>query len=62
MNKQQLQTVREAFSSFLSGDTQILADEAFCNAVRSYYEVSPLSLSLSFSHSYIRMLGDVRHL
>uniref|UniRef100_A0A8C5B8W8 Calcium dependent secretion activator 2 n=1 Tax=Gadus morhua TaxID=8049 RepID=A0A8C5B8W8_GADMO len=38
MNKQQLQTVREAFSSFLSGDTQILADEAFCNAVRSYYE------------------------
>ncbi|KAM4675254.1 calcium-dependent secretion activator 2 isoform 2-T2 [Discoglossus pictus] len=39
LNKQQLQTIRERFHSFLSGETQIVADEAFCNAVRSYYEV-----------------------
>ncbi|CAL8360394.1 unnamed protein product [Lota lota] len=38
MNKQHLQAVKESFQSFLSGDTQIIADEAFCNAVRSYYE------------------------
>ncbi|CAL8260052.1 unnamed protein product [Merluccius merluccius] len=38
MNKQQLQAVREGFQAFLDGDTQIVADEAFCNAVRSYYE------------------------
>uniref|UniRef100_A0AAV2KPM6 Uncharacterized protein n=1 Tax=Knipowitschia caucasica TaxID=637954 RepID=A0AAV2KPM6_KNICA len=38
VNKQQLQAVKERFSSFLSGETQIVADEAFCNAVRSYYE------------------------
>lgn len=25
--------------AFLNGETQIIADEAFCNAVRSYYEV-----------------------
>ncbi|XP_056429769.1 calcium-dependent secretion activator 2 isoform X7 [Hyla sarda] len=39
LNKQQLQTVRERFQAFLKGDTQIVADEAFINAVRSYYEV-----------------------
>ncbi|XP_041442349.1 calcium-dependent secretion activator 2 isoform X11 [Xenopus laevis] len=39
LNKQQLQTIRERFQSFLNGETQIVADEAFCNAVRSYYEV-----------------------
>ncbi|XP_041444463.1 calcium-dependent secretion activator 2 isoform X3 [Xenopus laevis] len=39
LNKQQLQTIRERFLSFLNGETQIVADEAFCNAVRSYYEV-----------------------
>ncbi|CAN9498809.1 unnamed protein product [Ophioblennius macclurei] len=38
VNKQQLQAVKERFLSFLNGDTQIVADEAFCNAVRSYYE------------------------
>uniref|UniRef100_A0A667XQF5 Calcium dependent secretion activator 2 n=1 Tax=Myripristis murdjan TaxID=586833 RepID=A0A667XQF5_9TELE len=38
LNKQQLQAVKERFLAFLSGDTQIVADEAFCNAVRSYYE------------------------
>lgn len=27
------------FQSFLKGDTQIMADEAFQNAVQSYYEV-----------------------
>ncbi|XP_053572645.1 calcium-dependent secretion activator 2 isoform X3 [Bombina bombina] len=39
LNKQQLQIIRERFNSFLGGETQIVADEAFCNAVRSYYEV-----------------------
>ncbi|KAM4748518.1 calcium-dependent secretion activator 2 isoform 2-T2 [Rhinophrynus dorsalis] len=39
LNKQQLLTIRERFQSFLNGETQIVADEAFCNAVRSYFEV-----------------------
>ncbi|XP_076123540.1 calcium-dependent secretion activator 1 isoform X13 [Alosa pseudoharengus] len=39
ISKTQLQTVKERFQSFLSGDTQIVADEAFINAVQSYYEV-----------------------
>ncbi|XP_077938092.1 calcium-dependent secretion activator 2 [Gasterosteus aculeatus] len=38
VNKQQLQAVKERFLAFLSGETQIVADEAFCNAARSYYE------------------------
>ncbi|XP_008287799.1 calcium-dependent secretion activator 2-like, partial [Stegastes partitus] len=38
VNKQQLQAVKDRFLAFLNGDTQIVADEAFCNAVRSYYE------------------------
>ncbi|MCJ8735979.1 hypothetical protein PDJAM_G00253650 [Pangasius djambal] len=38
LNKQQLQAVKERFQAFLKGETQIVADEAFCNAVRSYYE------------------------
>ncbi|XP_039617065.1 calcium-dependent secretion activator 2 isoform X4 [Polypterus senegalus] len=39
LNKQQLITIRERFQAFLNGETQIMADEAFCNAIRSYYEV-----------------------
>ncbi|RMC10195.1 hypothetical protein DUI87_12996 [Hirundo rustica rustica] len=38
LNKQQLQVLKERFQAFLNGETQIVADEAFCNAVRSYYE------------------------
>ncbi|KAM9753878.1 LOW QUALITY PROTEIN: calcium-dependent secretion activator 2 [Menidia menidia] len=38
VNKQQLQAVKERFQAFLNGETQIMADEAFCNAVRNYYE------------------------
>ncbi|TDH09991.1 hypothetical protein EPR50_G00092130 [Perca flavescens] len=38
VNKQQLQAVKERFLAFLNGETQIVADEAFCNAVRSFYE------------------------
>uniref|UniRef100_A0A8C7I2I1 Calcium dependent secretion activator 2 n=1 Tax=Oncorhynchus kisutch TaxID=8019 RepID=A0A8C7I2I1_ONCKI len=38
LNKQQLQAVKDHFLAFLNGETQIVADEAFCNAVRSYYE------------------------
>lgn len=37
--KQQLQTIKERFQAFINGETQIVADEAFCNAVQSYYEV-----------------------
>lgn len=40
ISKQQLQTVKERFQAFLSGETQIVADEAFINAVQSYYDVS----------------------
>eukprot|EP00064_Thunnus_orientalis_P002383 superscaffoldBa00000170_g2390 len=39
ISKQQLQTVKERFQQFLNGETQIVADEAFINAVQSYYEV-----------------------
>nr|XP_021335496.1 calcium-dependent secretion activator 1 isoform X23 [Danio rerio] len=39
ISKQHLQTVKERFQAFLNGDTQIVADEAFINAVQSYYEV-----------------------
>ncbi|XP_026077168.1 calcium-dependent secretion activator 1 isoform X6 [Carassius auratus] len=39
ISKQHLQTVKDRFQAFLSGDTQIVADEAFINAVQSYYEV-----------------------
>uniref|UniRef100_A0A8C6B8I8 Calcium dependent secretion activator 2 n=1 Tax=Monodon monoceros TaxID=40151 RepID=A0A8C6B8I8_MONMO len=39
LNKQQLQLLKERFQAFLNGETQIVADEAFCNAVRSYYEL-----------------------
>ncbi|KAJ8047842.1 Calcium-dependent secretion activator 1 [Holothuria leucospilota] len=37
--KNQLQTIKERFQAFINGETQIVADEAFCNAVQSYYEV-----------------------
>lgn len=43
LNKQQLQLLKDRFLAFLNGETQIVADEAFCNAVRSYYEVSEKS-------------------
>ncbi|XP_028854665.1 calcium-dependent secretion activator 1 isoform X27 [Denticeps clupeoides] len=39
ISKLQLQTVKERFQAFLNGETQIVADEAFINAVQSYYEV-----------------------
>ncbi|XP_029105777.1 calcium-dependent secretion activator 1-like isoform X2 [Scleropages formosus] len=39
ITKQQLQTVKDRFQAFLNGETQIVADEAFINAVQSYYEV-----------------------
>ncbi|TSV54880.1 Calcium-dependent secretion activator 1 [Bagarius yarrelli] len=39
ISKQQLQVVKERFQAFLNGETQIVADEAFINAVQSYYEV-----------------------
>ncbi|XP_030829496.1 calcium-dependent secretion activator 1 isoform X5 [Strongylocentrotus purpuratus] len=39
VTKPQLQTIKERFQAFINGETQIVADEAFCNAVQSYYEV-----------------------
>ncbi|XP_075794590.1 calcium-dependent secretion activator 1 isoform X2 [Pelodiscus sinensis] len=39
ISKQQLQIVKDRFQAFLNGETQIVADEAFINAVQSYYEV-----------------------
>ncbi|XP_078803625.1 calcium-dependent secretion activator 1 isoform X17 [Oryzias latipes] len=39
ISKLQLQTIKDRFQAFLSGDTQIVADEAFINAVQSYYEI-----------------------
>ena len=39
ISKQQLQTIKERFHAFLNGETTIVADEAFTNAVQSYYEV-----------------------
>lgn len=40
VNKSQLQQLKERFTGFLAGQTHIAADEAFINAVSSYYEVS----------------------
>ncbi|XP_058488869.1 calcium-dependent secretion activator 1 isoform X17 [Solea solea] len=39
ITKQQLQQTKDRFQGFLNGDTQIVADEAFINAVQSYNEV-----------------------
>ncbi|KAG1949425.1 calcium-dependent secretion activator [Pimephales promelas] len=39
ISKQHLQTVKDRFLAFLNGETQIVADEAFINAVQSYYEI-----------------------
>ncbi|XP_027858040.1 calcium-dependent secretion activator 1 isoform X10 [Xiphophorus couchianus] len=39
ISKQQLQQTKDRFQAFLNGETQIVADEAFINAVQSYSEV-----------------------
>ncbi|XP_018322575.1 calcium-dependent secretion activator isoform X4 [Agrilus planipennis] len=39
ITKHQLETITARFQSFLKGETQIMADEAFQNAVQSYYDV-----------------------
>ncbi|XP_001604604.4 calcium-dependent secretion activator isoform X2 [Nasonia vitripennis] len=39
ITKQQLETLCSRFQSFLKGETQIMADEAFHNAIQNYYEV-----------------------
>ncbi|CAB3409327.1 unnamed protein product [Caenorhabditis bovis] len=39
VNKQELSRIRERFQSFLKGDTNIAADEAFTKAIHSYFEV-----------------------
>lgn len=50
ITKQQLQTTKDRFESFLKGDTQIVADEAFINAVQSYFEVqTELTILFSFT-------------
>ncbi|XP_051862176.1 calcium-dependent secretion activator isoform X3 [Drosophila albomicans] len=39
ITKQQLEIVTQRFQAFLKGETQIMADEAFQNAVQSYHDV-----------------------
>ncbi|XP_018578916.1 calcium-dependent secretion activator [Anoplophora glabripennis] len=39
ITKHQLETIVNRFQSFLKGETQIMADEAFQNAVQNYYDV-----------------------
>ncbi|XP_044256566.1 calcium-dependent secretion activator isoform X1 [Tribolium madens] len=39
ITKHQLETITARFQSFLKGETQIMADEAFQNAVQNYYDV-----------------------
>lgn len=39
ISKQELAKIKERFAAFLNGETPIMADEAFKNAVQSYYEV-----------------------
>ncbi|XP_066949863.1 calcium-dependent secretion activator isoform X36 [Macrobrachium rosenbergii] len=39
VSKHQLETIQGRFQSFLKGELQIAADEAFTNAVQSYHEV-----------------------
>lgn len=39
INKHQLETITTRFQAFLKGETQIMADEAFQNAVQSYHDV-----------------------
>ncbi|XP_044742192.1 calcium-dependent secretion activator isoform X2 [Chrysoperla carnea] len=39
ITKHQLETISSRFQSFLKGETQIMADEAFQNAVQSYFDV-----------------------
>lgn len=43
VNKQELNKVKERFSAFIDGQTSIMADEAFKNAVQSYFEVFLMS-------------------
>uniref|UniRef100_A0A6P7G5T3 Calcium-dependent secretion activator isoform X6 n=1 Tax=Diabrotica virgifera virgifera TaxID=50390 RepID=A0A6P7G5T3_DIAVI len=39
ITKQQLESIINRFQSFLKGETQIMADEAFQNAVQNYHDV-----------------------
>lgn len=39
VTKQDLSKTKERFQGFIRGETQIVADEAFTNAVQSYYEI-----------------------
>ncbi|XP_034942390.1 calcium-dependent secretion activator isoform X2 [Chelonus insularis] len=39
ITKQQLETLCSRFQAFLKGETQIIADEAFHNAIQNYYDV-----------------------
>ncbi|KAF2349236.1 hypothetical protein FHG87_020008 [Trinorchestia longiramus] len=39
VTKQQLETIQGRFQSFLKGELQIAADEAFTNAVQSYHDI-----------------------
>jgi hypothetical protein len=56
-----LQLLKERFQAFLNGETQIVADEAFCNAVRSYYEVSLRRFVLGILMLFERLLKWLSH-
>lgn len=43
ISKQELGRIKDRFACFLNGETSIMADEAFKNAVQSYYEVFLMS-------------------
>ncbi|KAF8560836.1 hypothetical protein P879_10502 [Paragonimus westermani] len=40
ITKQQLNVFKERFQAYLSGELDVVGDEAFTNAIQSYYEVS----------------------
>ena len=60
ISKQHLQTVKERFQAFLSGDTQIVADEAFINAVQSYYDVSGTQNNTELYYTEMAVLIIIR--
>lgn len=47
VTKKDLAKIKERFDNFLNGKTNIIADEALINAVRSYYEVFLMSDNVS---------------
>lgn len=53
ITKQQLNTFKERFQAFLSGELDVVGDEAFTNAIQSYYEVSIMYSIGQFNFTFI---------